>query len=148
MPRKGRGSATTLSGRAGQPAVPPVNSVYGEGERALESQRRMPVPDMTGPGLAQAATNAPSGGAPTMDPRGRMAMAMALMGRMQAPQPLDAPTERPDQPLTAGLVQGPGVGPEVLRPGDRATRTLRMLADYADDPALTELADLAQRMAR
>lgn len=75
-------------------------------------------------------------------------MAQQMMGRMMPPGQLNRPTERPDEPLTAGLSQGPGPGPEVLSPGDRATRTLRLLADYSDDPGLSELADLAQRMGR
>jgi hypothetical protein len=77
-----------------------------------------------------------------------MAAAIQMMGRMSPPRALDAPTERPDQPLTAGLSLGPGPGPEVLRPGDRASQSLRVLADFSDDPALEELADLAERMGR
>jgi hypothetical protein len=77
-----------------------------------------------------------------------MAQAVALLGRMSPGRPLDAPTERPGEPLTVGMAQGPGPGPEVLSPGDRATRTLRMLAEYSDDPGLAELAQIAQRMAR
>lgn len=30
--------------------------------------------------------------------------------------PLDAPTQRPDEPITSGMATGPGVGPEALRP--------------------------------
>jgi hypothetical protein len=77
-----------------------------------------------------------------------MQVAMQLMGRMAPPRSLEAPTERPDQPLTAGLNIGPGPGPEVLRPGDRASQSLRLLADFSDDPGLEELADLAERMGR
>jgi len=40
---------------------------------------------------------------------------MARSGRaMPQITPLDAPTERPDEPVTAGAPSGPGPGPEAL----------------------------------
>jgi hypothetical protein len=77
-----------------------------------------------------------------------MQVALQLMGRMTPPRSLEAPSERPDQPFTAGLSLGPGPGPEILNPGDRATQSLRVLADFSDDPGLEELANLAERMGR
>lgn len=43
--------------------------------------------------------------------------------------PLDRPTERPDEPLTAGIPSGPGPGPEVLggMAGDDVGLQLRAL---------------------
>lgn len=35
-------------------------------------------------------------------------------GVMPQPAPLDAPTARPQEPLTAGIPSGPGPGPEAL----------------------------------
>jgi hypothetical protein len=131
-----------------------VDGVYGTGERALEAQRRMPVPDLApqASGLAAAPTGPSMGGAapapgPT-SPADRLTAAMALLGRMSPGRSLEAPSERPGEPLTAGMALGPGPGPEVLRPGDRATQSLRMLASFSDDPGLAELADLAERMGR
>jgi hypothetical protein len=134
-----------MSGAPAQAPAPTVAGTYGDGEAATEAQRRMPTPDLTpAPGGVPTPTAgpAPAGGGD------RMAQAMQMLGRMAPGQPLGAPTQRPDEPFTAGLAQGPGPGPEVLRPGDRATQTLRLLADYSDDPGLVELAELAQRMAR
>ncbi len=43
--------------------------------------------------------------------------------------PLSAPSERPDEPVTAGLSVGPGPGPDTMvRPGDDDLFALRALA--------------------
>lgn len=48
-----------------------------------------------------------------------------------APTPLDAPTMRPDEPVTHGLPSGPGAGPEVLDldEGDEVLTALRAAYD-------------------
>lgn len=149
MPRKAK---RTLSGAPGGPARPPVNTTYGDGERALESQRRMPVADYSR--RLQAVPN--SGGAPPgsaeipatqQDPADRLNAIMAMARNMAPPEPLNRPTQRPNEPLTAGLPMGAGPGLEVLAPGDRVVRTLRMLADVTADASFTHLAEMAaQRM--
>lgn len=137
-----------MTGAPGQPPAPGVDTTYGEGQDIIEAQRRMPVPDLTGAGMAQQASNAPGPGRAVPSAADRLSQAMALMAQMSPARPLNAPTERPTEPITTGLAQGPGPGPEILKPGDRATQTLRMLADFADDPGLSDLAERAQRMGR
>lgn len=141
-----------MSGAPAQAPAPVVDGTYGDGERALEAQRRMPTPDYSaqaGPVPGGPGPVSPGGGpGQALSPTDRMTQAMQLMARMSPPRSLEAPSERPDQPLTAGLNLGPGPGPEILRPGDRATQSLRVLADFSDDPGLEELADLAERMGR
>jgi hypothetical protein len=71
---------------------------YGEGERALESQRRTPLPN----NRAQLSLVQGGGGAPD---EGGDALAAAM--EMMAPESaIAAPTERPQEPIVAGL--GPG----------------------------------------
>lgn len=59
--------------------------------------------------------------APTGQPYGANKAAMDAQRTIPLPQqahviPLDAPTQRPDEPVTAGLPSGPGPGPEALMP--------------------------------
>jgi hypothetical protein len=57
--------------------------------------------------------------------------------QMPEPTPLMAPTERPDEPVTAGINSGPGAGSEVMmdRPNQSytLTQTLQQLIKY--DPS-------------
>lgn len=55
--------------------------------------------------------------------------------------PLDAPTMRPDEPLTTGLPSGPGAGPEALMGGTLNAPLDRLKAMYRrfPDPDLLEL---------
>ena len=83
--------------RARKPLAPvaPVGGVYGSATTALASQRAVPV------------APAPAS-SPRQAPPPRRPPAQRVLG------PIDRPTERPDEPLTAGLPIGPGPGPEVL----------------------------------
>ena len=55
---------------------------------------------------------------------------------------LNAPTRRPNQPLTDGVDIGPGRGPEALMSSPRkvGSRLLQRAADETGDPFLTQLA--------
>lgn len=77
-----------------------------------------------------------------------MQAALQAAQGMRPPTSLYAPTQRPSEPLTAGLPIGAGPGPEVIRTGDRVARTLRMIADITGDPKFEGLADLASRRQR
>lgn len=145
MPRKSK--RKTLSGVPGQAPAPPVDAPYGEGERAIESQRRTPLPDYSGPPPVPA----PAGAEPAagLAPADRLQQALAAAQGMAPPTNiLTTPTQRPDEPLTAGLRTGAGPGPEVLSSGDRAVRTLRMLAEVTADPSFANLAELAAMRSR
>lgn len=73
---------------------------------------------------------------------------LAAAQKMRPPSSLYAPSERPSEPLTAGLPIGAGPGPEVIRTGDRVARTFRLMADVTGNPRFEELADLAARQGR
>lgn len=89
----------TLTGESALPAQAMKGGPYGEGERALESQRRTPMPNRQA-GLAPA----PAGGAPAPagggDPNAALARAMEMMAPSSM---IDAPTDRPDEPVNQGL---------------------------------------------
>jgi hypothetical protein len=48
--------------------------------------------------------------------------------------PIDAPTNQPSQPLTAGLPTGPGPGPEALGAGTGFTPLDELKAIYRQTP--------------
>ena len=62
-------------------------------------------------------TKAIQGGAPlakTQDVRGARASDVRAAASQSPVTPLFAPTQRPDEPVTAGIAMGAGPGPEVL----------------------------------
>lgn len=76
-----------------QPVRVATGQTYGDAKAQRESQQQMP--------LAQVPTALPPGGG-------------APQGSGQTPGALGslyAPTGRPDEPVTAGMAQGPGAGP-------------------------------------
>ena len=77
----------------GQGARYMAGGEYGEGQEMMDLQ-----------------TSAPMSQAPSPTPRGRAPRAQAAPEGAR-PTPLFAPTERPDEPITAGAPFGPGPGP-------------------------------------
>ena len=144
MPR----AKKTLSGAPGSPAVTPVGVPYGEGERSLESQRRMPVPDFArSQGSAPTTGGTGSGGsaggqAPAAD---RFAQALQAAQAMQPPESiLDAPTTRPNESLTTGLVGSENP----VMPGavtNDALYELRAIAQMTGYPEFLKLVAEAER---
>lgn len=137
MPRKRKPAPApgNQGGYGAQPAAAPTGMGYGEHQASIESQRQVPLAAVpTGPGAV--------GGAP-VDRQAQIQAAVQAARRMRPPQALTGPSQRPAEPITAGLPMGPGPGPEVLRTGDRTVRTLRLLADVTGDPAFADLAERA-----
>lgn len=98
----------------------PANPAPVSGPGAL-SQRTDGQPAMQLPDAAygeQAEFQAIQGGAPMMDEPG-----------MAPPVPLLSPSERPDEPVTAGAAVGPGPGPADLR-RDQDLKELGALGNY------------------
>lgn len=103
----------------GQPGMALPDAQYGEGKAFAEAQAGAP--------MAQAPS--PSGASP-------------VGGGSAAPRPgFSDPSQRPDEPTTAGAAAGPGPGPEALgfdakmSEGTQAlTKYLPFLVQVANDP--------------
>jgi hypothetical protein len=100
---------------------------YGEGQEMMDLQ-----------------TSAPMAKSPEVRPRRRAAAPPAVeMG--PAPTPLFAPTQRPDEPITAGAPFGPGPGPTARTPMSSLAGTLEKLLPYDDDGSIRRLYATAVR---
>ena len=109
---------------------------YGENQGMEDLQSAAPM-SASGQTTARATRR---GGA------GRAAQGAAGMGAT----PLFAPTQRPDEPVTAGAPFGPGPGPMPMSmvPTTRRpslTETLRKIADATNDPQIMGLLNVAER---
>jgi hypothetical protein len=113
-------SATGGAGQSGtQPARYMSGLAYGQGQAQMQQQ-----------------TSAPMAGNP-------VAAAQPMATRSQATPivPLDAPTERPDVPITNGIDEGPGAGSEALTlpamvPQAQPDSSARLIqALYLQDPS-------------
>jgi hypothetical protein len=99
-------SATGGSGNSGtQPAKAMTGGQYGENKDMQELQTSAPM----NASPTYAAT--PSMGRPQSAPTGQQIV------------PLDAPTQRPDEPVTTGVDTGPGAGSEVMYAKDQTLAT-------------------------
>lgn len=112
----------SATGGAGQSGTQPARYIsglgYGEGQATMAQQQAAP---MAGPTKSKAAS--------------------PLVGMMAPLTPLTAPTERPDEPLTAGMDFGPGPGSEALNlPRERSLSEI--LAAMVDIDPTGEVQDL------
>lgn len=82
----------------GQGARYMAGGEYGEGQEMMDLQTSAPMSESPSPAPA---------------PRGRASRAQAAPEGVR-PTPLFAPTERPEEPITAGAPFGPGPGSEIL----------------------------------
>lgn len=95
------------------------DQTYGLAGQQQAAQQAMPLAPPPPPGRA-APPASPGGPVPAGPGPGQVI-------------PLDAPTQRPDEPVTHGLALGPGAGPEALS----MNQPTGFLADKLDDLART-----------
>ena len=132
------------------PVTAPTGQPYGVRAQQIAAQGAIPM------GQQPVASPGPGPGAPP--PPIDMAAMQAGMAQHAAihgpPQPLNRPTERPNEPVTHGLPVGPGGGPEALQGVGAAARdnaveggTLKnLLMGMAQSPGATSaIRDLAAR---
>ena len=110
----------------GQGARYMAGGEYGEGQEMMDLQ-----------------TSAPMSKAPAA-PRPRTGR-QVVSEEMAPPTPLFAPTERPDEPITAGAPFGPGPGPTARTPMSSLAVTLEKLLPYDDDGSIRRLYATAVR---
>lgn len=134
--------------RKGQPPRAANDQAYGMRNELMEAQKQIPLPNRAGTPMPQEAPPAPppeevSGDAAFQD----MLAKVQQMQRLPAGQSLRAPTQYPNEPLTAGIPSGPGPGPvrPPAGPRQQAADFLMRLASRTGDP---KYAQLAQRAAR
>ncbi len=136
----------------GAPNVQATGLPYGE---ALALHRMQSAVPITNPALPTASAAAPVSdpGAATGGPPD-ISQAMAdLQGHQMPSNLLGGPSGRPDEPITAGMAEGPGAGPEVLNgisaPQSQvpnAVATLQRLAAMPTaSPDIKQLAAFAQQ---
>lgn len=122
-----------------QAPAAPTNMEYGSHNDSIAAQRALPVagsPPPPAPGGAGPAAGPPGAGGGFA---GALAAAMAHPASADA---LDAPTNRPDEPLSQGAPFGPGAGPEKLglpSAGEDIALKMHLLYQQYELPEIAEL---------
>lgn len=142
-----------LNGGRPVPAKVATGQTYGKAQSQLNAQRLVPMaapPTVVPPPTSPAATP----GSPPPTNQQAVAQPMTAQGiggvLQQAPrssQPLDRPSERPWEPVTAGAASGAGPGPQVLPQGPltaAGTSLSTMLQAVATQTGSTAVQALAQ----
>jgi hypothetical protein len=133
-------SQRTDGGPASKQAVRYISGMpnYGDGADLVDLQSSAPM----------ASTPAPSP-APTSAINAAAQQNQSQVQPVQPIVPLTAPTQRPNEPVTAGAPVGPGPGPEILGTmptqvgGASAKQTIQALASHPDaSPELKRLASI------
>lgn len=104
MPRKAKGQRTDLN-RPTQAVKVAPSQQYGQGAQQIAAQKAIPLPN---------SAPIPTGPPPQAMPPGppaQVAPPSPMLGDLGA---LDRPTDRPSEPLTAGMSIGTGGGPDTL----------------------------------
>ncbi len=117
----------------GQPIRVPTNLPYGENQALTQDQQSQPLPNATPP-PAPAGPPAQGGGL-------QGAVNAAQQFQMPTLPDLERPTERPNEPVTAGLPSGPGPGAPQNSP---MADLLDPMASASISPALRSLAQRAR----
>lgn len=134
----------TISGPGqpnGQPVQVPTGTPYGEASALQQSQQQVPLPK---------APPTPTGGPPPPgQPPAPVDMGAALEAaknfQMPTPGSLTRPTERPGEPVTAGLPSGPPPSVGSPMPQQTTGSISSMLAKMAAATGSAALSQLASR---
>lgn len=92
----------------------PMAGVSGPGKFSKRTDGLSFQSDTYGAGVENAANKAGAPMARTPDVRGARASDVRAAAAQASVTPLYAPTQRPEEPITAGIPMGAGPGPEVL----------------------------------
>jgi hypothetical protein len=112
-----------------QPVTTTTGQTYGVAAEQAAAQRAIPLPQAPPPGAVPSSPGTPGGG-------GGQALPV-YAGELGA---FDRPTDRPGEPVTAGIRSGPGVGPEALSPrGSETLNQLRAIYTAFPDESIREI---------
>ena len=133
------------------PANPAPVSGPGRLSRRTDGGPQQTTTPMTGMGYGENAefndiqSSAPLAAAPSVSNTRSRNKVPTSQGA--AATPLNAPTQRPDEPVTAGAPFGPGPGPASAPAGPRTTlaQTLSALVPFDDSGEIARLLTVAQR---
>lgn len=146
MPRAKKAPIKLDVNTGGPPAAKvPTGLPYGGRSAALTAEAAVPIAGNSGALTPLAPQAAPPGaqppGAPAPADQNQLAQAVQ---NYQAPTGnLLAPSQRPSEPVTAGLPSGPGPGPGVLPTGpDVVGAQLRALYAVSPSPDILRLIEL------
>lgn len=113
----------------------PLAGAAGPGPFSTRTDNLTFKSDAYGQGVENAAikAGAPLAKTPDVNPTSRSDMGMAPS--QQPVTPLFAPSQRPDEPITAGIAMGPGAGPEALginqiRPAQKQSALLEKMLPF------------------
>lgn len=135
----------------------PTGLPYGEAGKLQAAEAAVPLtPPPTGLPLPAAPVapmppGPPAAGGGGVPPPGLAQMlASAAASPPPSGQSIFRPSERPNEPVTAGLPSGPGPGPEAIpmMPPSAVTTTYQTLADATGSPLLRQLATLSSQRDR
>ena len=113
----------------------PMAGVSGPGKFSKRTDGLSFQPQEYGEGVQQAAIKAGAPLASTPDVRGATNTEIRQAVAQEPVTPLFAPSQRPDEPITAGIAMGAGPGPEVLgmtRTAEKLSDTLAKLLPFDD----------------
>lgn len=127
MPRKRKTPEGSYPNRTDLTQSPDAgnNMPYGQKQELIQSQQEQPLPA-------------------EQDPYERVLQAASQFGF--SPVGLDAPTERPAEPITAGLSTGPGPGPEALGRRANLSDLLNRARAETSSPVIERMLEEARRM--
>lgn len=126
--------------RTYQPPQAQASQSYGEKTQQLQAQEQMPLPQGQGP------PSPPPVGAPPPPPQVDDALLQVAQGFDPGITPLSAPSERPGEPVQAGLSLGPGPGPDIFSQPARANQAADVLTAMAQSTGNQEFLDMAARI--
>jgi hypothetical protein len=113
----------------------PMAGVSGPGKFSKRTDGLSFQPQEYGEGVQQAAIKSGAPLASTPDVRGATNTEIRQAVAQEPVTPLFAPSQRPDEPITAGIAMGAGPGPEVLgmtRTAEKLSDTLAKLLPFDD----------------
>ena len=138
------------------PRNPAPVSGPGRMSRRTDGGPQQTTVPMTGMGYGENAdfnemqSAAPLAAAPAVS--NTRARSTSPTGQRAAATPLFSPTQRPEEPITAGAPFGPGPGPAPAAPvmpaamRPRLSDTLTKIANGTGDPSVMRLLDVARRL--